>query len=123
MAYIEDNRRSMRGFAAGILILLVIAVSTPIVYNILFTSHAQTSHPKQAARINKCFDGKGTVSPSFFTGGRWGEYCNDGSEKNYWRIFECVDGERIVITQFMQRAASTQSYMSNHEMTRGSPEC
>lgn len=123
MAYIEDNRRSIRGFVFGILILLVIAVSTPIVVNILFTSHAETSHPKQAARINKCFDGKGTVSPSFFTEGRWGEFCNDGSEKNYWRIFQCVDGERVIITQFMQRAASTANYVANKGMTRGAPEC
>lgn len=91
----------------------------------IFTNHAMTSHAKQVPYIEECFENGDIHGPFTTSNGRMCEYANDGGENNYWRIFECQDGDKVVITQFKQHVNRFANYFANHKMTpvEGDPGC
>ena len=94
------------------------------VLNITFTDHSRISHPEQVSKIDNCFEGSGVASPIFKTSnGRFSQFCNDGGQNNYWRIYECEGTERIVVTQFKQGIRRLENYIFNHKMVPEEPPC
>lgn len=91
--------------------------------HIVFTDHALKSHEAQRTYIDNCYENGDIYGPFQTSGGRLSEYCNDGGENNYWRIFECVEGEKIVITQFKQGVTRLANYMLNHNMVEAEELC
>ena len=92
--------------------------------NINFTDHSRISHSEQVSKIDNCFEGGGVPSAIFRTSnGRFSQFCNDGSQNNYWRIYECEGTERIVVTQFKQGIRRLANYILNHEMVPEEPPC
>ena len=96
----------------------------PPILNIVVSDHAKTSHIESVPEIDNCFNGGGPRSLMFKTSyGRWAQYCNDGGPNNFWRIFECQEGERYVVTQFKQGVKRLANYMTNHKMVQGDIPC
>ena len=116
------------GFPISLLFLLVFVAILGSwqsgLLQITFTEHAKTSHPEQASKIDNCFEGGGVPSSIFRTSnGRFSQFCNDGTDNNYWRIYECEGTERVVVTQFKQGVRRLENYIRNHGMVPESPPC
>lgn len=113
----------------GLLVIAFIFAVISLVWvmvnlNISFTRHARTSHPEAVNSIENCFNGGGTLSPTYkLDNGRWGQFCNDGGKNNYWRIFECHKGDTLVITQFKQGVRRLANYIRNHNMVAEEFRC
>ena len=116
---------SVPGLVIFVLFLgLLSFVWSTTVLNITFTDHSRISHPEQVSKIDNCFEGGGVSSSIFRTsGGRFSQFCNDGGQNNYWRIYECDGSERVVVTQFKQGVKRLENYIFNHKMIPEEPPC
>ena len=122
-----DQRRSNVGlsipFLCVIFMFIIVGVWKTSVLSISFTGHAKTSHVEQVNEIDNCFN-NGNVSNTFkMANGRWGQYCENGETSNAWRIYECVKGEKVVVTQFKQRVRKLANYIKNHGMVQETIPC
>lgn len=108
-----------------LIILVVILTAGWTVFNAtIFTEHARTSHVDDVSDIDQCFSGRGTLSSVFkMTNGRYSQYCNDGGRNNYWRIYECSNNNRIVISQFKQSLRQLKKYITNWGMAAEEIPC
>ena len=116
---------SVPGLVIFVLFLgLLSFVWSTTVLNITFTDHSRISHPEQVSKIDNCFEGGGVSSSIFRTsGGRFSQFCNDGGQNNYWRIYECDGSERVLVTQFTQGVKRLENYIFNHKMIPEEPPC
>lgn len=110
-----------------VLVFVIVAVTSMGIFinqATMFTKHAKTSHDYAIPEIDKCFNGNGTIGPSFMMdNGRYAQYCFNGGKNNFWRIFECKGGDRLVITQFKQNVRRLANYIKNHKMEVTEPSC
>lgn len=129
-----QNRRNGFGLFAklviGSVLLGVMAMTVQQVVPQRFTRHSKISHKSDVERIEDCFNGNGTIGPTYqMPDGRWGQWCRDkNNNKNFWRIMECEDkGILTVVTQFVQRLSSGNAklfnYIKNKKMIEKPIEC
>ena len=100
-------------------------VQAPVL-NMVLTDHAKTSHAAQLSQIDACFM-HGKLSPWRYnpSSNRWMQYCEDGTNKNGFRIAECKNGVMYIITQFPQKAKGLARYLSNsgYQEVEHQPDC
>ena len=128
----EETYSSEGGFVKVLAAFLCVCVIAFLAYKglqvleaTIFTDHAMTSHATQIPYIEECFENGEIHGPYTTSNGRLCEYASDGGENNYWRIFECHEGDKVVITQFKQGVNRLVNYMRNHGMqpVEGDPGC
>lgn len=115
---VEPIRPRIPIFFVFVVILILAGFLTA---SVKYTYHARNSHPEQVSVIERCFNGGGTLSETFIMpNGRYSQYCKEeGSRHVYWRILECRDDGRLVISQFKQAFRNLQrlfNYINNHQM-------
>jgi hypothetical protein len=119
---------------AGFVLCLVLGQSVMAnVMPITFTTHSMESHAYAVSDIDNCFRGNGSKSQFYHDPAtdRWLQYCMEnggGGKYNYFRVFECQGGERVVVTQFKQAARKLARYLSGgggngYTPVESSPPC
>lgn len=112
---ISTNTFDRTNFNLQPFFIFVLIIAVLICTCLVFTEHSETSHAEQISAINSCYNTPTNQFSGWLQGtnGRWLQFCFDGGKYNYFRVYECSNGELVVVTQFKQALRKLSRYLTN----------